>query len=243
MSQIILIPGLLCDRALWRDQIPALSNIGEVTVPDITRQRTITEMANDVLNSVAGRFSLAGFSLGGQVALEIMRLAPQRVERLALLSTTHGGLTPAVAAAIAKAVPMLEQGKLDEYLLAAYPTYVAPSNRADHALWQAFADMAHRVGGPAGVRQMESLLSIAGPFKNLESISCPTMVIGGREDGRATPAVQQQLAQEIPGSKLVSIENSGHFTPLEQSARVAEVLAQWMRQAGSAAASAGQNRP
>lgn len=228
MTQLVLIPGLLCDCRLWCGQIAALEHRAEIIVPDMTRQRTITEMAAAVINQVDGRFSLAGFSLGGQVALEIVRLAPERVERLALLSTTHGGLTPAVTEAISNAVAMLERGEFDRYLEEVYPFYFAPSHTDDPVLWSAFAAMAHAVGPRAGIRQMQALLAIDGPFSHLGRISCPTVVIAGQEDRRATPAVQQLLAGEIPGCQLAMIEDSGHFSTMEQPAKVNKALSDWL---------------
>ncbi|MBS1852425.1 MAG: alpha/beta hydrolase [Acidobacteria bacterium] len=228
MKQLVLIPGLLCDRRLWCGQIAVLERRCEIIVPDITRQRSVTEMAAAVINQVGGHFSLAGFSLGGHVALEIARLAPERVERLALLSTTHGGLTPAVTAAISNAVAMLEGGEFDRYLEEVYPFYFAPTHIADPVQWNAFTAMAHAVGPQAGIRQMQALLAMDGPFPHLGRISCPAMVIAGQEDQRATPAVQRLLAEEIPRCELAMIADSGHFTPMEQPAKVTQILAGWL---------------
>lgn len=228
MARLILIPGVFCDCVFWHDQITALSDRAEITVPDITRQSTISAMASEILKSLVGQFSLAGFSLGSQVALEIMSQAPERVERLALLSATHGGLTPALTRAITRAKAMVEEGNFNQYLEEVFPSYVAPSRISDRKLWQAFADMAHRVGAEAGVRQMKALLAITNSDANLGSISCPTLVIAGGEDGRTTPAVQRMLANEIHGSRLAIIENSGHFTPMERPERVNELLRDWL---------------
>ena len=228
MPTLILIPGLLCDQRLWSHQIGALAEIAEIKVADITTQSSLSEMAADILRSAPPRFSLAGFSLGSQVALEIMRVGGERVDRLALLSATHGGLPSAVANAVRNAVAALEQGRFDGYLEAAYPTYVALRRALDAKLKSTFIKMAHTVGVQAGLRQMKTLLAITKPFAGLERISCQTVIVGGREDRRISPADHQRLAEEIPRSKLAIIEDAGHFTPLEQPEKVTTVLRHWL---------------
>jgi len=228
VSALILIPGLLCDQTLWTAQIEGLKRQANITVADITKQRTIADMAADILGSAPARFCLVGFSLGSQVALEIMHLARERVERLALLSATHGGLPPNVRGAIRRAVAALEQGKFDQYLEEAYPTYVAARRVDDAELKRTFVSMAHTVGVQAGLLQMKALLAIGNPFTDLEQIRCPTVIVGGREDHRITPAAHQLLAQEIPGSELLIIDEAGHFTPLEQPGKVTAALQYWL---------------
>ena len=228
MCSLVLIPGLLCDQRLWSDQVFALANHAEVTVADITARRTISEMAANILEKVPHQFSLAGFSLGSQVALEIMRVAKQRVDRLALLSATHGGLMPAVETAIRGAIGLIEEEGLDTYLEIAYPTYVARSRANDPTLKRTFVDMAHAVGKDAGLRQMHALLAIRRPFADLDKIRCPTLIVGGQEDQRTTPAAHELLKQEIPNSELVIIEDAGHFTPIEQPRAVTQVLCDWI---------------
>jgi pimeloyl-ACP methyl ester carboxylesterase len=227
-TTIALIPGLLCNHTLWRSQIEALIDYGDVEVADITQQTTIQQMAMDVMDRLPGRFCLAGFSLGSQVALEIMELAGERVDRLALLSATRGGLTPLARSAINGAIDTVEAGGLDQYLKRAYPTYFAPSQADDAELQTAFENMAHAVGPEAGLRQMHALLAITNPFAALDRIKCPTVIIGGSEDLRTPPSAHALLAQEIPQSKLTMIEGAAHFTTLERPAVVAAALREWI---------------
>ena len=228
MPTVILIPGLLCNRELWSSQISALKSYAETIVPDITQQTTISEMAAAVLEKAPTQFSLAGFSLGSQIALEIMNTARHRVQRLALLSTTRGGLLPATEAAIRRAIVTIEEGGFERYLDEAYFSYFA-ANRADQArLRKIFLTMARAVGPRAGIRQMEALLAIRGPFVDLDQIRCPTVIIGGREDRRTTPEAHQELAREIPGSEIRIIDGAAHFTPIERPEEVAEILCRWI---------------
>lgn len=228
MPSIVLIPGLLCDRRLWSEQIATLSNYADITVADITQASTISAMAAAVLEQSPHQFSLAGFSLGSQVALEIVRVCPERANRLALLSATHGGLLASAEAAIHRAVAMIEQGKLEQYLKEAYPTYVSARRIDDEFLKRIFMDMAHSVGEEAGARQMRALLAIKTAFTNLDQIRCSTLILGGREDRHTTPEAHQLLHQEIPGSELTIIDDAAHFTPMEQPRIVTEALQRWL---------------
>jgi pimeloyl-ACP methyl ester carboxylesterase len=224
---IIAIPGLLCDRRLWDAQIAGMAHLADFSIPDLAGS-SVSEMVRSVVSAAPKRFALAGFSLGSQVALEIMSFASERVERLALLSATQGGVLPAVETAIRRAIAMLERGEFDAYLAAAFPTYVAPDHVAEFALKQTFVDMAHSVGVATGIRQMRALLEIAGPFQHLDRIACPVSVIGGRADRRTTWEAHTELAAKVPGAKLVNIDGAAHFTTLEQPAAVTAALLEWL---------------
>lgn len=229
MPVLVLIPGLLCDQRLWSAQITVLAEYADTSVADITEQSTISEMANAVLDHCPEHFALAGLSLGSQVALQIVSTCPRRVQRLALLSATHGGLLPSAEAAIRSAIEVITRKGLDEYLDEAYATYVGSSKLHDKTLKQIFADMAHSVGARAGLRQMQALLALHSPFQNLHQIHCPTLVLGGREDRRTTPEAHRLLSQEIPGSELRIVDDAGHFTTLEQPGIVTDALRHWLK--------------
>lgn len=200
----------------------------EIAVADIKHGSTIREMAAVVLQNAPASFSLAGFSLGSQVALEIVKLAGDRVDRLALLSATHGGLLPAAEAAIRCAIERIKQGQFERYLEEAYPIYFAGHEACAERLKQIFVSMAHQVGVEAGLRQMRALLAIGAPFSHLHQIHCPTVIIGGRNDQRTTPEAHRQLAKEIPGSDLAIIDGAAHFAPIEQSRQVSNILRGWI---------------
>ena len=228
MTSLVLIPGLLSNHALWSSQVAGLARYAEIVVADLSNQGTISEMASAVLGRAPEHFSLAGFSLGSQVALEIMSTARDRVERLALLSATHGGLLPPIEIALRRAIESIEQGGFDGYLEAIFPTYVSAARAADPMLKRCFLEMAHAVGQDAGLRQMRALLAIKHPFSSTSQIRCPTVIVGGRDDHRTTPAAHEALANQIPGSELVIIDDAGHFTPLEQPSIVTGVLRRWI---------------
>jgi len=181
-----------------------------------------------VLASAPPRFCLAGFSLGSQVALEIMQIDPDRVERLALLSATHGGLLPASEAAFRKTLEPIEHGGFQQYLDDVFPRYFTERDAQNPDLKRLFMDVAHSVGQEAGLRQMRAMLGLRAPFRNLDRIRCRTFIIGGAEDHRTTYEAHQILSQEIVGSELVKIDRSAHFTTLEQPAAVSDALLRWL---------------
>ena len=231
MTQLILIPGVLCDKRLFAAQIAALSDVAEISVADITQPSSIPAMAEAVLAVAPERFCLAGFSLGSQVALQIMETAPERVERLALLSATHGGLLPASAAAFRKSLEPIEHGGFEAYLESIFPVYFGERDAQKPELKRIFLEMAHSVGQEAGLRQMRALLELREPFANLDRIHCPTVIIGGAEDRRTTFEAHETLARDIPGAQLVRIDGSAHFTTLEQPEAVSHALRKWLNKA------------
>jgi pimeloyl-ACP methyl ester carboxylesterase len=130
--------------------------------------------------------------------------------------------------ALRRAIETLEKEGLEEYISEAYPGYVAAGRAGDPVSKSTFVNMARGVGKEAGLRQMRALLAIPGEITKLGEIRCRTVIIGGREDRRTTPAAHEELAREIPGAELVMVEDAAHFTPLEKPGRVSEALARWM---------------
>ena len=227
-STLILIPGVMCDERLFAHQIAAFPGHADCIVANITQQESVEAMAQAILADAPQSFCLAGFSLGSQVALEIMQLAPDRVDKLALLSATHGGLLPASAAAFRASLEPIEHGGFEAYLENLFPVYFTLRDAKNPELKRIFMDMAHTVGQEAGLRQMRALLAMTQPFRNLDRIHCPTLIIGGAEDHRTTWEAHELLAREISNSKLVRIENSAHFTTLEQPEAVTQALQHWL---------------
>ena len=228
-ESLILLPGLLCDERLWAAQTKGLAGSARVITPDLIGYESIESMADGVLDRVPGGFSLAGFSMGGCVALEVVANAPERVRRLALLSTSPKGILPAVRSHYLDSIASIEAGGLDAYLADAFPLYVAPVRAHDRALWNIFVAMAKSLGPAVAVRQMHSLLAYWGFRGDLGRIACPAVIICGQEDRRTPVAVHEELAGQIPGARLRVIERAGHFTPLEEPQAVTDVLRDWLR--------------
>ncbi len=223
---LALLPGALCDAALWRHQIAGLADIADVRVGDLTRDDSIGAMAARALASLPPRFALAGLSLGGYVALEIMRRAPDRVTRLALLDTSarpepRAEVEPGIPASIGE--PMRAAGATPMTTL-----LVHPMRLGDRRLATILAAMADRVGRKAFLRQQQAILRRPDSWPDLAAIRCPTLLLCGRQDRLAPPALQQEMADAIAGARNVVIEDCGHLSPLERPEMVTKALRDWL---------------
>ena len=229
LVDLLFIPGMLCDDGLWTAQAEALADVACGRTCDLAAYDSIGAMAQGVLRQAPDEFALAGFSMGGCVALEIVARAPRRVSRLALLDTSAAGLLPAVRQHYHQWIARIEAGGLEAYLADAFPRYVAPGRANDKTLRETFVTMGRRVGAAAAVRQMRALLDYAGFSGELAKINRPTVLICGNQDHRTPVAIHEEMAARIGGSVLTVIQGSGHFTPLEQPAAVTAALRQWLQ--------------
>lgn len=231
---LLLLPGLLCDRAVWAPIVPHLQAMAQCDVANYSGARSLAAMAGCVLTDAPATFALAGHSLGGRVALEIVRRAPERVERLALLSTGFGPRPPGAAGEEERtrrmALLALAQRKgMREMAREWIQPMVHPARRADVTLIHAVLDMFERRNCEQFAAQIEALLARPDASALLPTIACPTLVLVGREDGWAAPAQHEEMAALIPKSELVIIEDCGHMAPMECPDAVAGALLAWMR--------------
>jgi pimeloyl-ACP methyl ester carboxylesterase len=228
LPHLVLLPGLVNDPRLWQQQITGLANIAQVSVGDLTKGHTIAEMASDVLaNAPAEQFALAGLSMGGYVALEIMRQAPERILALALLDTSA---RPDTAAAIEKRNEVIEQAEInyqsviDELM----PKQLHPTHMEDISLVNLIAEMAIGLGNKIFIRQQRAIAGRIDSIPSLSLIKCPTLVLCGREDAITPIGLHQEMVSEIEGAGLIIIDHCGHLSAAEQPTRVNEALAQWI---------------
>ena len=228
MQDAVLIPGLLCDAALWAAPMAALASTVRFAVPDLSPDGEIGAMAEAVLANAPPRFAVAGFSMGSVVALEIMRRAPGRVARLALLSANYHKVEPNVAHHLSAAIDGIRAGEFDDYLEHAYPLYVAPDRIDDAELKATFKAMGRRQGPEAAIREIHALMAIGDYADLLPRIACPTAVVGSALDQRTPPHLHREIAAAIPGAVLTLVEGSGHFTLLEKPDTTTAALAAWL---------------
>ncbi|GGO83473.1 hydrolase [Marinobacterium nitratireducens] len=235
MQQLLLLPGLLCDRAVWQDQIKALHDI-DCRVPDYGSAASIEDMAQIALQDAAPRFALAGHSMGGRVALEICRQAPERVTRLMLLDT---GFQPR---AQGEAGAREEQGRLallrqarEHGMREMGSTWlngmVHPSRLEDSELVGQILAMIERKTPTIFAAQIEALLSRPDASPLLPRLACPTWLVCGREDSWSPLQRHEEMARLVPGSRLEVIEDSGHMTTMERPEAVSALLRQWLEAA------------
>jgi pimeloyl-ACP methyl ester carboxylesterase len=228
---LILCPGLLNDGALWAHPVEqlTLAGLARPSVADLGGAESISELATTILATAPERFALAGLSMGGYVAFEIMRRAPERVARLALLNTSARPDSREASERRLTMIDIARKGGFDRLPGQIMATQLHPAALADPAITGAIEAMARRIGAEGFIRQQRAILSRPDSRPDLRRIACPTVVIGGRQDGLTTPEILGEIAAGIPAAKLVLIDHCGHLSPLEQPEAVSAVLACWLQ--------------
>jgi pimeloyl-ACP methyl ester carboxylesterase len=230
-TKLVLVPGLLCTRALWEPQITAFSDFVDCMVADHTRHETLAGIARSILKSAPDRFALAGLSMGGYIAYEIVRQAPDRVERLALLDTGSRADTPERTAARRDLIANAERDGVRSAQELLMPSLIHPSRLSDKPLVETVLQMAVDTGLAAFKRQEEALIGRPDNRPFLPSIRCPTLVIVGEQDALTPPELAREIAGGIPGAKLRLIPDCGHLSTLEQPEAVNRALRDWLTEA------------
>lgn len=233
MLPLILLPGLACDAALWRHQLPALAAAGAraVAVADVHgRADSLEGMAALLLAEQPGPMLLAGCSLGGMVALEAARQAPQRVRGLALLGTTARPDSPELIRLRTQAIAEFEQGRAEPLLRANAAFAFHPAHRARQV--EDYLAMVLRAGTAALIRQNRAVMGRADLRPTLGSVSCPTLVAGGLDDALTPPDCAREIAAAIPGAQLHLLPECGHMLTWEQPQAVTSMLQGWLARLG-----------
>jgi pimeloyl-ACP methyl ester carboxylesterase len=226
---LVLVPGLLCDALLWRGQIEALGAGHECWVADHTRSETMAGVAADVLRDAPfERFALAGLSMGGYIALEIMRQAAHRVDRLALLDTSARADAPEQLEKRRGLISLAKRGRFIGVTQGLLPLFIHRSRLGDEELVNTVKKMARNIGRDAFVRQEEAIMSRSDSRALLPTIAVPTLVLCGRQDAVAPLDRHEEMAAGIPGARLEVIEECGHLSTLERPAEVSAALRAWL---------------
>jgi pimeloyl-ACP methyl ester carboxylesterase len=233
LPTLMLLPGLNCDAAVWAPQVEALKGQARCIIPVWGLRDSLSAMAEQVLaEAPTERFAVAGHSMGGRVALELMRLAPQRVERLALLSTGTHPLAAGEAGEKEKAGRMAllkiaqEQGM--RAMARQWARGMVHPDLIDSPVFDAVLDMLERGSAAQFAAQIQALLNRPNATPLLPGIQCPTLVLTGREDGWSPPAQHEAMHADIPSSTLRIIEHCGHMCTLEQPQAINAALADWL---------------
>jgi pimeloyl-ACP methyl ester carboxylesterase len=220
----VLVAGLNCSARLYAEQIPVLWQYGPVMVADHRRDDTMAAMARRVLASAPPRFALVGLSMGGYLAFEILRQAAGRVAKLALLDTGARADTPERTAARRPLIALARNGRFAEILDSQYPTLVHRSRHDDAALIAAVRAMNEETGPEAYLRQQAAIISRPDSRPGLAAIACPTLVLVGDSDEPTPPELAEEMADGIPGAKLVVVPECGHLSTLERPEAVNKAL-------------------
>lgn len=225
----VLVPGLNCSARLYSDQIPALWQFGPVTVADHRRDDSMTGIARRALAAAPPRFALAGLSMGGYVAFEILRQAPERVAKLALLDTGAGAEAPERTAQRKPLMQLAQHGRFAEITDDQFPLLVYRKRHGDAALKATVRAMNEETGPEAYCRQQQAIMGRPDSRPGLAAIACPTLVLVGDDDQLTPPVLAREMAAGIPGARLVVVPECGHLSTLERPQAVNEALVDWMR--------------
>jgi len=222
-----MLPGLLEDAEVYAHQISGLAEVADCIVADLTRSETIEGLAHDVLAQAPERFALVAHSMGGYVALDIVRQAPQRVSALALLNT-NARADSAEATQNRQRLIDLAARDFAAVVATLLPKQVTAKSLANTAITGTITQMANAVGPEAFVRQQKAIMGRIDSRSRLAEIRCPTLVVAARDDAIMPLEVLEEMANAIPGSRLVVIESCGHAATLEQPEAVTEALHEWV---------------
>ena len=227
-APIVLIPGLLCTLRLYAEQLPALWRFGPVTVADHTRDDSVAGIARRLLAAAPPRFALVGLSMGGYTAFEVMRAAPDRVVRLALLDTSARPDIPDQTERRRAQMALARDGRFAEVFEPLFLSWVHRAHRTDETLRRIVRGMAEDTGPEAFVRQQTAIMTRPDSRPGLAAIRCPTLVLVGDGDEATPPDRAAEIAHGIPGARLVTVPESGHLSTLEQPQHVTRALVDWL---------------
>jgi pimeloyl-ACP methyl ester carboxylesterase len=236
----VLVPGLLCSPRLYAEQIPALWRFGPVVVADHTRDDSMSGIARRLLADAPPRFALIGLSMGGYVAFEVQRQAPDRVAMLALLDTSARPDLPEQTELRQRQIDLARGGRFGQIAGMLFPRLVAVSRHGDQLLEAIVQRMAEETGAEAFVRQQTAIMQRADSRPGLAAIRCPTLVVVGAEDALTPPDRAAELAAGIPRARHVVVPDCGHLSTLEQPQATTRALTEFLsaqaRKAGAATA-------
>lgn len=230
---LLLVPGLNCTAEVFRHQMPALWAFGPVTVSNHLRGSGMAEIAAAILADAPPRFALTGFSMGGYIAFEILRQAPARVSRLALLDTSARPDTPEATDKRRQAMALAGQGKFRLALSQSFANAVHPDHVGNAELKALHTRMALSNGPETYIRHQNAIIDRPDSRPGLPSIHVPTLVVVGEADAITVPEAAREVAEGIPGAKLVTVPNAGHMALAEQPEVVTAAMVEWLSAANS----------
>ena len=225
---LLLLPGLLCDEELWREQVRDLAAVADIGVADLTQDDSVAGMAARVLATAPPHFALAGLSMGGYVAFEILRQQPERVSKLALFDTSAAPDSPLRAMQRrAFGLRLLDRGRFAGVTQQLLPPLVH-ARHVDGPVGAQVRAMAQRVGAQAYRRQQTAILQRPDSRPLLAAIDVPTLIVVGEDDQLTPPAAAEEMHRGIAGSVLERIPDCGHLPTLETPQLATDLLRRWL---------------
>lgn len=227
---LLMIPGTLCDDLLFEHQVSGLKNLTDCRVVSNSSSDNLREVASHILNDNKGNIALMGISYGGIIAFEILRQAPERVKRLILMDTTYKTPSQATKAIQERFIGMSYLGNFEsitrDFLK---ESMLHPKQLNNIELKKKVAQMAYNVGAEAFFRQVKAQLGRPDSTPDLPNISCPTLVIAGKQDKVCPPEIHKKMTELIPNAQLSIIEECGHLSTMEQPETVNQVIIKWWK--------------
>jgi pimeloyl-ACP methyl ester carboxylesterase len=224
----VLVPGLNCSARLYAEQIPHLWSFGPVLVADHRRDDDMDAIAQRILAAAPPRFALVGLSMGGYIAYAILRAAPERVARLALLDTGSRADMPEQSERRKAQVEIALSGRFAEIHDLQWPQFVHANRHGDEALRRIVRTMAEETGPDAFARQQRAIMTRRDSRPDLPKIKCPTLVLVGEGDTLTPLKLSEEIVSLIPGSRLVVVPDCGHLSTIERPEAVNRALVEWM---------------
>lgn len=226
---LVLIPGLMCDAGVFRALVPELSRRRDLLVADVTQDASIASMARRIAERVRGPMDVLGFSMGGMVAMELVRRWPSRVTRLALLDTNDAADTPAVRAWRASLIERVASGELmDVMRYVLVPRYVVADRLGSPALVNRCLRMAMALGPAVFARQFSALATRRDQHEALRNYEGAALVLRGRDDTLCDEAAHRRIASALRRSRTVEIDGAAHLSVLERPFAVVKAVNRWL---------------
>lgn len=226
---ILLVPGLVSSPRIYAPVVPALWRLGPVTVANHIRDDNMAVIARRILAESPPRFALAGHSMGGYIAFEIMRQAPERVAKLALINTQARPDTPEASEKRRVLIARARDGGLHDVIDDLLPVLVHPSRAGEAALRRLFHDMGDDVRADGFINNQTAIMARADSRATMATIKCPTLVLTGDQDMLIPNTLSKEMAEGIAGAKLVIIPDCGHCPQPERPEATIDALVEWLR--------------
>lgn len=208
--EIVLIPGALSTPQIWKHQVKYFDSNTQCHYLDILNSESIAEMAKRFIPIAPPRFTLIGFSMGGYVALELMQLIPDRIERLILINSAAKIVSEKGKLERERSLELIKNGKFDFLIKLIFKNSIYNTNEFNHLL-PFIEEMAHQVGAENYIKQLNAILNKSDHSPLLSTINCPTLLIASKEDNVMPNERSEHMAKQIKGSSLVYLEQCGHM--------------------------------
>lgn len=228
VEPLLLLPGAMCDARLFLSAVVRFSQTRAVHVVNLTHGENVAEMAEVALGDAPARFALVGLGLGGAVALEMLRRAPERVHRIALISTDPLTEPPPTAAARELQILAARAGRLDDAVVAELPTHALAPGPGRGEVLQLVRQMAAALGPEVFIRQARAMQRRPDQQKTLRRMPHPALVLAGRHDSLVPARRQGFVGELMRNAEFKILEGAGHLVPLEQPKQVTRALAEWL---------------